>query len=240
VLKEIMNPNVKMKTMQRINRWMFAALIMAGLQLSACQQKPEAPAPINLAKLEKAESTGQAIQRVRLTAKRVEELGIKTVPVREEQIAGTLRKVIPAAAVVYDQHGNTWTFKSPDSLVFIRERISVDTIDGDLALLSEGPSVGTPVVTAGANKLFSDESGEKREGMFESKTGEGGKGQKYAGTATMKEDGTIRVVYKAEGKAVFGASVVVEYKPTDEEYQKILVQIGGLKVGETKAVPIVP
>jgi hypothetical protein len=229
-----------METIQRSNQWLFVALIMAALQFSACQQKPDSPAPIDLAKIEKAESTGQAIHRVRLTAKRVDALGIKTVPVREEQIAGTLRKVVPAAAVVYDQHGNTWTFKRPDSLVFIRERISVDTIDGEIAVLSDGPSVGTAVVTTGANKLFSDELGENSEGMVESKTSEGDKGQKYTGTATMKEDGTIRVVYETKEKAVFGASVVVEYKPQDEDYQKILDQVGGLKVGETKAVPALP
>jgi hypothetical protein len=43
-------------------------------------------------------------------------------------------------------------------------------------------------------------------------------------------------VYKTEGKAGLGASVVIEYKPQDEEYQKILDHVGGLKVGETKAV----
>lgn len=223
--------------MQRSNRWIFVALIMAGLQLSACQQKPDTPAQIDLTKVEKAEYTGQALHRVRLTAKRAAELGIKTSPVREEKISGRLRKVVPAAAVVYDQHGNTWTFKSPDSLVFVRERISVDTIAGDLAILADGPSVGTAVVTAGANKLFSDELSENRQGIVESKTSEGDEGKKYTGTATMKEDGTIRLVYKTEGKAGLGASVVIEYKPQDEDYQKILDHVGGLKVGETKGVP---
>jgi hypothetical protein len=56
----------------------------------------------------------------------------------------------------------------------------------------------------------------------------------------MKEDGTIRVVYKTAGKAILGASVVVEYKPSDEDYQKILDQVGRLKVGESKAVPSLP
>jgi hypothetical protein len=222
--------------MKHSNPWMVAALVMAGLQLSACQQKPDPPAQIDLAKIEKAESTGQALHRVRLTAKRTEELGIKTAPVREEQISGKLRKVIPATAVVSDQYGNAWTFTSPDSLVFVRERISVDSIDGDLAVLADGPAVGTAVVTAGAIKLFSDEFSEK--GMVESRTIEGDKREKSAGTATMKEDGTIRVVYKTEGKTVFGASVVIEYKPTDEEYQKILDQVGGLKVGESKSIPL--
>ncbi len=223
-----------METMQCSNRWLAVMLISVGLQFLACQQKADAPAQIDPTKVE---YTGKALHRVRLTAKRAEELGIKTTPVREEQMMGKLQKVIPAAAVVYDQHGNAWTFKSPDSLVFVRERISVDTIDGDLAVLADGPDVGTAVVTAGAAKLFSDEYGENKEGVAESKPREGDNGKKYAGVATMKEDGTIRVVYKTEGAAGFGASVVIEYKPQDEEYQKILDHIGGLKVGESKAVP---
>ncbi|MCI0694779.1 hypothetical protein L0337_22580 [candidate division KSB1 bacterium] len=234
-----MNLNAKQETMQRSNQWLGYArrvvmLIMAGLQLSACQQKPDTPAQIDPTKVE---YTGEALHRVRLTAKRAEELGIKTAQVREEKISGKLRKVIPTTAVVYDQHGNTWTFKNPDSLVFVRERISVDHIDGDLAVLSNGPSVGAAVVTAGAHKLFSDEVSENREGIVESKTREGDKGKKSTGIATMKEDGTIRLVYKTEGAAGLGASVVIEYKPQDEDYQKILDQVGGLKVGESKAVP---
>ncbi len=225
--------------MKHNNHWMVGVMIFAGLQISACQQKSETPAhQIDLTP--KVEYTGEALHRVRLTAKRAEELGIRTAPVREEKIAGKLCKVVPSAAVVDDQHGNTWTFKSPDSLVFVRERISVESIDGDLVVLANGPAVGTPVVTAGANKLFGDESNETREGMIGSKTAERGEGKKAAGTATMKEDGTIRLVYKTEGKTGLGASVVIEYKPTDEEYQKILDQIGDLKVGETKAAPLWP
>jgi hypothetical protein len=230
-----------MKTMKHYNHWFCCVrrvvmLIIAILQLSACQQKSETPAhQIDLTP--KIEYTGQALHRVRLTAKRAEELGIKTVPVREEKIAGNLRKVVPSAAVLYDKDGNAWMFKSPDSLVFVRERLSVESINGDLAILADGPSVGTPVVTAGANTLFSDELRESRAEMTESKTTESGKAKQPVGTATMKEDGTIRVVYKTEGRTGLGASIVVEYKPTDEEYQKILDQVGGLKVGETKAVP---
>jgi hypothetical protein len=231
--------------MQHSNRLLGYAcrvvmLSMVSLQFSACQQKPDPPAQIDPSKIEKAESTGQALHRVRLTAKRADELGIKTAPIREEQVAGTLRKVVPATAVVYDQHGNAWTFKSPDSLVFVRERISVDTIDGDLAVLADGPSVGTAVVSAGAYKLFNDAFIETREGMVESKISEGDKGKSSSGTATMLENGNIKVVHKAAGVSGLTASVVIEYKPQDEEYQKIIAQVGGLKVGETKTVPPLP
>lgn len=222
--------------MLRSNRWMVVALIIAGLQLSACQQKPDTPAKTDRAMVEYA---GEARQRVRLTAKRAEEYNLKTAPVREEKVSGTLRKVIPSAAVVYDQHGNTWTFTNPDSLVFVRERIHVDHIEGNLAILSNGPSVGAAVVTSGAAKLFSDEFRATTEERIVERTEikENNKAIKSIGIATMKEDGTIRVVYKTEGTIGLAANVVIEYKPKDEEYQKIIDHIGGLKVGETKRVP---
>lgn len=243
VLKEMMNFNAKKETMQFSNQWLghvrwVVILIIAGMQLSACQQKAEEPAQLDPAT--KLEYTGEALHRVRLTAKRAEELGIKTAPVREEKIAGKLRKVIPATAVVYDHSGNAWAYKSPDSLIFVRERISVDNIEGDLAVLADGPPVGTAVVAAGASQLFNDGLDEAREGIVESKTTEGGKQTKSAAIATMQEDGSIKVVHRAAGATGLAASVVIVYKPQDEEYQKILDQVGGLKVGESKPLPLSP
>ncbi len=222
--------------MQQNNLWLVVVLIIASLQFSACQQKSERPAKIERARLEDSD---EARQRVRLTAKRAEQLGIKTAPIREEQISGKLRKVVPAAAVVYDEQGNAWTFTNPDSLVFVRERVRIDSLGAGMAVLSEGPPVGAAVVTSGATSLFSDEfrvSTEER--LVEIK--EGAKGAKAIGMATMKEDGTIRVVYKTQGAIGLAANVVIEYKPTDAEYQKILDQVGGLKVGESKRIPSGP
>ena len=68
--------------------------------------------------------------------------------------SGKSQKVIPYAAVLYDPHGNTWTYTNPEPLVFVRHRIDVEFIEGDRAVLREGPAVGTTVVTAGAAELF--------------------------------------------------------------------------------------
>jgi hypothetical protein len=222
------------QAMPHSKRRRFVAPIIIGLQLSACQQKPEAPA--NIEPASRVEYTGQALYRVRLTAKRAAELGLKTAAVREEKMAGILRKVVPSTAVVYDQHGNPWMFKNPDSLVFVRERTSVDHVDGELAILADGPPAGTAVVIAGAAELLNDEFSKDRQGFVESNIRESGEGKKSSGTATMLEDGTIKLVYKTAGTSGLAASVVIEYKPQDEEYQKIMEQVGGLKVGETKDV----
>jgi hypothetical protein len=67
------------------------------------------------------------------------------------------RKVVPYGAVMYDTHGDTWTFTSPRSLEFVRQPVVVENIVGDRAILSEGPPAGTSVVTVGAAQLMAAE-----------------------------------------------------------------------------------
>ena len=69
------------------------------------------------------------------------------------------RKVVPYAAVLYDVHGDAWVYTNPEPLVFVRELILVDYIEGDLVVLLEGPSIGTAVVTVGVAELFGAETG---------------------------------------------------------------------------------
>jgi hypothetical protein len=67
------------------------------------------------------------------------------------------RMVVPYAAVLYDARGDTWVYTNPQSLVFVRHRIHIDYIEGNMAVLSAGPPVGTVVVTSGAAELFGTE-----------------------------------------------------------------------------------
>lgn len=69
------------------------------------------------------------------------------------------QKVIPYAAIIYDLHGDTWAYTSPAPLTFVRHPISVDYIEGDLAVLTDGPPAGATVVTVGAAELFGTEFG---------------------------------------------------------------------------------
>lgn len=145
--------------MHHSNRWMVVVLIIAGLQLSACQRESDRPTKIESARLEQVQGT--ELSRVILTAKAAERLGIKTAPVRDVQATrsrtGTQRTVVPYAAVLYGAHGDTWVYISPGPLVFVRHRISVDYIEGDRAVLSNGPPSGIEVVTVGAALLFGTE-----------------------------------------------------------------------------------
>jgi len=168
--------------MRPSNRWsvvvpivvivILVVLIVAGLQLSASVQKPDTLGKERPAKVDRVEGTD--LSRVSLTKRAAERLAINTAPVRAQQVArkrmiggevaavpaaGVKRTVVPYAAVLYDPQGGTWVYTNPEPLVFVRHRISVDYIEGDLAVLSEGPPPDTAVVIVGAAQLSGVEFG---------------------------------------------------------------------------------
>ncbi len=132
-------------------------LLVACLQLAACSRTSGAaedagPGPAAVEHLEGAQPT-----RVTLTEAAATRLDIQTAAIRDVVVNGTRRKVIPYAAVLYDTEGATWTYTNPEPLVFVRYRIEVDYIEGDLAILSAGPPSGSAVVTVGAQELYGAE-----------------------------------------------------------------------------------
>jgi hypothetical protein len=139
------------------SRWIILIVfIIAGLQLSACRQDSETNHKIDPAHVEHIE--GSDLSRVTLTPKAMVRLDIQTAPVREEQIEqeGSVveRKVVPYSAVIYDAHGDTWVYTNPKPRSFIRHSISIQSIKGDLVVLTDGPPSGMAVVTVGAAELF--------------------------------------------------------------------------------------
>jgi hypothetical protein len=145
--------------MQRSRRALAAiGLLAVGLQLSACtQQAAEAEAGAEPAKVEQVE--GAEVSRLTLTAKAAERLGVQTRPVLAGKVGGAARRVVPYSAVLYDAKGDTWVYANPAPLTFVRERVTVDYIQGDKAVLTDGPSEGTRVVTVGAAELYGTEFG---------------------------------------------------------------------------------
>jgi hypothetical protein len=102
---------------------------------------------------------GTNVKRVILSQKAAERVGIETVAVRDEQVSGTRRKVVPYTAILYGTRGETWAYTNPEPLVFVRQSIRVERIEGDQAILSEGPPDGTSVVVVGADELLGAEFG---------------------------------------------------------------------------------
>lgn len=153
--------------MQSVGLWVLAPLL-AVLPVAACHRTVADAAHHNPAATVEAVE-GSELSRVLLSARAAERLGIETAAVRDTQItfvpaslssAGKAQwRAIPYSAVLYDPNGDTWTYTSPDSLVFVRHPISVEYIEGDVAVLSSGPPGGTTIVTVGAAELLGTEFG---------------------------------------------------------------------------------
>jgi len=66
---------------------------------------------------------------------------------------------IPYQAILYDINGGTWVYEKTEPYTFVRRRVSVESISGEEACLSEGLETGTAVVTDGVAELFGTEFG---------------------------------------------------------------------------------
>ncbi|MBC7828849.1 MAG: efflux RND transporter periplasmic adaptor subunit [Chitinophagaceae bacterium] len=66
---------------------------------------------------------------------------------------------IPYSAILYDIHGGTWVYENTEPRVFIRRRVELQRVDGNMAVLQRGPKPGTKIVTAGAAEIFGTEFG---------------------------------------------------------------------------------
>ena len=143
--------------MYRVRRATMALMAIC-LPLMGCKKESVAP-KYHPATLE--ESGQKGIMKVTLDARAAERIGLETAPLREEMVTlagnSAMRKVVPYGALMYDKKGATWTFTSPQPLVFVRAAVTVQDIEGDRVILSEGPPPGTVVVTVGAAELMGAE-----------------------------------------------------------------------------------
>jgi len=137
--------------MEHRNRWILAALIGAGLQLTACAKLPEATHAEHPAEVEAI--PGSDVKRVTLTERAGERLDLKTDEVRE--LNG--QKVVPYASLIYDPNGRTWVYTSPAPRTFVRHEVEIDRIVGDLVVLKAGPPTGTVVASLAVAELYGTE-----------------------------------------------------------------------------------
>jgi len=153
------------------HRWMVAALVLGGLAVavlalvvlinpsSETAATASKPKPAEVVKIE-----GSEFSSVTLLDTAAERLGIDTVVVAEaeavrEGSAGTL--AVPYGAILYDAKGNAFVYTVTAALSFVRAPIVVDYVEGDQAILSEGPPSGTEIVAVGAAELYGAETGVK-------------------------------------------------------------------------------
>jgi hypothetical protein len=143
--------------------WLLASLAVASLALTGCQtgqtesagggeeNKPAKVLPIE----------GSDLHRVVLTATAAAKAGIQTVQVRQltPPDASGQSLAVPVSALVYDNNGDTWVYTSTQPLTYVRQRVTVVRIDGDMAVLQNGPAAGTPVASVGVAELLGAENG---------------------------------------------------------------------------------
>jgi hypothetical protein len=128
----------------------------ATIGLSGCAAVKPAATPTGEAAAS-MEKVGSDLNKLTLTEKAVERLGLTT----EKVAKGKGGLEVPYAALVYDAAGKTWVYTSPEPRTYIRAAVTVDQITGEKVQLRSGPAAGTEVVTMGAAELFGAEFGTK-------------------------------------------------------------------------------
>ena len=139
--------------LQKVDRSQ-SALVLAGDDLDAAMMATPVEAP---AAGDAQQTTGVLYYDV------IESAGRELVPGQRVRVettlsgSGTLRKVVPHSSLIYGAHGETWVYTSPEPLTYVRHPVSVDYVQGDLAVLSDGPPAGTEVVSVGVAELYGTE-----------------------------------------------------------------------------------
>jgi hypothetical protein len=142
--------------MRRSTVWLAALSVVAVLPLAGCgaggeETAASAPEP---AKVEPVAGS-EELHLITLTDAAAKRVDVQTDVVTSE--GG--RTIVPYSAIVYETDGKTWVYTNPEDLSYVRDHVVVETIEGDRAVLSEGPAVGTEVVTVGVAELFGAENG---------------------------------------------------------------------------------
>ncbi len=143
--------------MRHSNRWLVVVPVIASLPFLACQQPSGAHQTEHPAEVEPI--SGSELSRVTLSERAIERLDLQTDEVREELMSRSTspQKVVPYSALIYDPSGTTWVYTSPAPRTFVRHQVEVDYIEGDVAILSEGPPTGTVVASVAVAELYGTE-----------------------------------------------------------------------------------
>ena len=153
--------------MRGVNRWVVAAVLTAVLPVVAYAGGGKSigkDSGIHPAHVEKIEGT--SLKKVTLTEDGAKRAGLqiataelKQVPTKRRGSDKVSRITVPYASLIYTPDGAEWVYTSPANLTFVRERVEVAYVQGDMAVLNKGPEAGVKVVTTGAAEVYGAESG---------------------------------------------------------------------------------
>jgi hypothetical protein len=147
-------------------RWMAVGALVTSLGLGGCGRAGTPAAAAEGDQPATVESIdGSDVKRLRLTERAAQRVGIQTVAVAVAPggaAKGAATTVVPYSAVLYHPDGTTWVFTVPEPLTYVRAKVVVATVagaNGTEAHLSDGPPVGTTVVSVGVIELWGTELG---------------------------------------------------------------------------------
>jgi hypothetical protein len=127
------------------------ALLASALALGACSEVESNLRENQPYKVEPIEGTD--IQRVTMEDATAALLPVELASVRQEG----KRKVVPHDAVIYNPDGGAYVYTKPKAQTYIRAPIEITRVNGNSAVLSEGPPAGTEIVTTGSAELLATE-----------------------------------------------------------------------------------
>jgi hypothetical protein len=126
----------------------------------ATREQPKSEVRAELSKLPPVEDPKREMVTVYYVAKATDHGLAPNARLRVElslKGTGEKHKVVPYSALYYDGKGVPWVYLNPKPLTYERQRVEVERIVGDDALLKDGPPLGTKVVTTGASFLYGAE-----------------------------------------------------------------------------------
>jgi hypothetical protein len=132
-------------------------VLLFGLPLAACGQ--ETTQAGGEAAIEVEEIAGSDLSTLTLSEHAAQRLAVATAAVEEKTVDGARHLVVPHSAVIWDSSGQAWAYTVVDTRAYVRAPLTVMRVDGDTAVLDDGPEAGTEVVTVGAPELWGAETG---------------------------------------------------------------------------------
>lgn len=129
---------------------LLAPLVIAGSDDQNGQGASKKARPAQIITIE-----GSKLKQLVLTEKAAKRLDIQV----KAMANGEGKLTTPYSSVVYDSDGGAWVYTVSKPLTYVRQKIVVETIKGDLAYLKNGPPAGTSVVTIGVAELYGTEKG---------------------------------------------------------------------------------
>lgn len=137
--------------MRQTNKWLIAITMVACIQLSGCEKEEVVESDHGPVKVESI--PGSKLHRIILTAQAANRIDVQTVTPKQQGTA----KVIPYDAVLYDPQGKAWVYTETAKLTYVRAPITIESINGNEVMLTNGPALNTKIVTVGTSELYGSE-----------------------------------------------------------------------------------